>query len=37
MSSESLHNYFGITVKVEKTMENLVFSNFDGDPEIMLR
>ena len=37
MSSESLHNYFGITVKVGKTMKNSVFLNFDCDPEIMLK
>ena len=33
MWSESLHNYFGITVKSRKND----FSNFDCDPEIMLK
>ena len=37
MSLEPLHNYFGITEKVEKTMKNSVFSNVDCDPEIMLK
>ena len=37
MSLESLDNYFGITVKIEKTMKNLFFSNFACDSEIMLK
>ena len=37
MSLNSLHNYSGIMGKVEKTMKNSVFLNFDCDPEIMLK
>ena len=36
MSSESLHNYFRITVKRRKNDEQFGFLNFDCDPEIML-
>ena len=37
MALDSLTTYFGITVKSRKTMKNSVFSNFDCDPEIMLK
>ena len=37
MSLESLHNYFGVTVKSIKNNKNSVFPNFDCDPEIMLK
>ena len=37
MSTELLHNCFGIRSKVEKTMKNSVFWNFDCDTEIMMK
>ena len=37
MSSESLHNYFGITVKSGKNYEKFGVSNFDRDAEIMMK
>ena len=37
MAFNSLHNYFGVTVKSAKTMKNSVFSDFDCDPEIMMK
>ena len=36
MSLESFHNYFEITIKSRKTMENLVFSTIECDPEIII-
>ena len=33
MSLESLHNYFGIKVKILKKYKKYVFSTFDYDPE----
>ena len=37
MLLESLHNYFGITVKSRKNDGKFFFLNFDCDPEIMLK
>ena len=37
MSLELLHNYFMITVKCRKNDEKFGFSNFDWDPERMLK
>ena len=36
MPLESFHNYFGVTVKNKKNHQNLVFSIFDCDPEIIM-
>ena len=34
MSLESLHSYFGITIKSQKNDENFDLSTFDSAPEI---